>query len=94
MAHADLMEALRAIVSKEPPWKEDDLSEWAEEFLMGYEPDDDGEQDRWWEEAKRRQDHEHNGYCCRKEPWNVTLRTLTEALKPVTPIVIVNLIGE
>ena len=37
MVHADLMEALRAIVSQEPPWNEDDLAEWAEEFLMAYE---------------------------------------------------------
>ena len=58
MAHADLMEALRAIVSQEPPWNEDDLAEWANEFLFAYEPDDDGEQDRWWEEAKCRQDQE------------------------------------
>ena len=54
MAHADLMEALRAIVSQEPPWNEDDLAEWAEEFLMAYEPDDDGEQDRWWEGIRSR----------------------------------------
>ena len=37
MAHADLMKALRAIVSQEPPRNEDDLAEWAEEFLMAYE---------------------------------------------------------
>jgi hypothetical protein len=34
MAHTDLMEALRAIVSQGPPWNEDDLSEWANEFLF------------------------------------------------------------
>jgi hypothetical protein len=31
------MDCLRAIVSQEPPWSEDDLAEWANEFLFLYE---------------------------------------------------------
>src|ERR1019366_7016059 len=57
MEHDYLMEALRAIVSQEPPWNKDDLAEWANEFLYAFESDDDDAQDRW-EVVRHRQDQE------------------------------------
>jgi hypothetical protein len=35
--------------------------------------------------------HEHNGYCCKKEPWNKTAASIIKALEPSTPQVLVNL---
>jgi hypothetical protein len=37
MIPVQLMDCLREIVSQEPPWSEDDLAEWADEFLFLYE---------------------------------------------------------
>jgi hypothetical protein len=37
-------------------------------------------------------EHEHDGRCCRKEPWDTTARTLVEAMKPPMTQVMVNLL--
>jgi hypothetical protein len=35
--------------------------------------------------------HEHDDRCCRKEPWPVTLSTLTRAMMPDTKTAVVTL---
>ncbi len=42
-----------------------------------------------WDEVKI--SHERNESCCRREPWNETLVTIYEAVKPPTKLVAVNL---
>ena len=37
--------------------------------------------------------HEHNNCCCRREKWRITARKLTEAIKPATPTVMIQ-VGE
>ncbi len=34
--------------------------------------------------------HEDDGSCCRREPWNVTATRIVLAVKPPTPIMMVN----
>ena len=36
-------------------------------------------------------EHENDGSCCRKEPWNVTAASITLAINAPTPMVLMNL---